>query len=97
MELVVFVLAIMTIVVLSMLFGYDSRDTLLSDEQRLAVLGLSWDPQLSRPVLLPKAVRLHPESWQKPRPRVSIRHSLAVQLYRLAEWIYPGATHSQTA
>ncbi len=43
MEALIFVLALCAVTVVASLWGFDSRDTLRSKEQDLAVHGFRWD------------------------------------------------------
>jgi hypothetical protein len=97
MEILGLIVGLCGLGVLAMRFGRDSRATLHSDEQRLAILGLAWD---GKPGTDPRSssrangvVRISEPAAT--RTRVvghPFRHRLAAGLYRLADWLYPGVS-----
>jgi hypothetical protein len=68
--------------IVSVRYGRDSRDTLLSREHELAAMGFVWDGRPGR-----QSRRVAPSSVGATHP---IRHRLAAGLYRTAEWLHPG-------
>ncbi len=94
MEIFGLILGLCGLGVLAIRFGRDSRATLQSEEQRLASLGLAWDGKPSATWLNPRAngaVRSR-QATQSPVVAHPFRHRLAAGLYRLADWLYPGAS-----
>jgi hypothetical protein len=92
MEILGLIFGLCGLGVLAMWFGRDSRATLRSDEQRLAGLGMAWD---GKPGAAWRSARANGVVRVPSRDRVvahPLRHRLATGLYRLADWLYPGAT-----
>jgi hypothetical protein len=78
MELILIVAGFSVLGVLAARFGYDSRPTHHSDEDRLAGFGFAWQ---GRPGTRVRG-RLRTATYP-------LRHQLAAALYRLADWLYP--------
>jgi hypothetical protein len=64
-------------------FGYDSRDTLPVAEANLARLGMTWEGRPGATQPGPRRIVRHTRS---------LRHRTAAILYRLADWLAPGAS-----
>ncbi len=78
MELILLVAGLCLLGVLAVRFGYDSRPTYHSAEDRLAGFGYAWQ---ARPGTRVRA-RLKTATYP-------LRHQVAAALYRLADWLYP--------
>src|ERR1700704_3396079 len=94
MEIFGLILGLCGLGVLAIRFGRDSRATLQSEEQRLANLGLAWDGKPSSTQPNPRANGVVRSGQATPSRVVAhpVRHRLAAGLYRLADWLYPGAS-----
>ena len=88
MEPLLLIVGFVALGVLAVRFGHDSRDALPSAEANLARLGARWNGRPASPA--PRLEQISPPPL--PRHAGSLRHRLAGLLYRLAEWLYPGAT-----
>jgi hypothetical protein len=77
MELVVIIAFVGGTALLAPRIGYDSREGVQSNEEKLARLGFTWGNAL------PKRLQ---------QPRRSIRRRLARALYALAAWLNPELT-----
>jgi hypothetical protein len=80
MDVLLLIAAFCVFCVLAARFGYDSRDTLRSQEHIQAELGLTWP--IPRPVSRSGVPRRSARS-------VRFRRRLASALYRFADWLYP--------
>jgi hypothetical protein len=78
MEFLLVVGGLCALVVLSLRYGYDSRDGLRSHEQVMAEFGFDWRGK-------PGQVRARPVVVVT----TGVRHRLAVILNAVADWIYP--------
>ena len=78
MELLLSVIFLIVLAVLSLRYGYDSRDTLHSKEQQLACFGMAWPGGVPTPLVRPLSRRRR------------LRRKLALALLAFAEWLSPG-------
>jgi len=78
MELLLCVGLLITLAVLALRYGHDSRDTIHSKEQQLACFGMAWPGGVPMPLVRPLSRRRR------------VRRKLALALLAFAEWVSPG-------
>jgi hypothetical protein len=77
MELLVILVFVGGTALLAPRIGYDSRERMQSNEEKLACFGYTWGRSLPQPIR---------------KPRRSVRRRLARALYALAAWLNPELT-----
>jgi hypothetical protein len=83
-EILAAVAAVCGLGIVSVHYGRDSRDSLLSKEHELAGMGYVWDGPPGR-----QPERVGPLTSGATHP---LRHRMAAGLYRVAEWLYSGVS-----